>query len=213
MGSFKCYNTINMDYSKFTKEQLIEFCKGRGLSYSSHLSKEELISILIEYDNNYNNNLNTNSLPSNINVQNYQSTAANWNMGFAILLIIAGAILCLFLVGIPLLVFGIISLNAQIKYKSQPNEYNTWKATIYGTWFGPISITGAMILRTDNRFPQEEIDSFMKFSWNMFWARLTLSIIGLFFWILGLLFIIVDLVLLIIILVKTYKFKSRLVFQ
>lgn len=202
-----------MDYNKFTQEQLIEFCKGRGLSYSSDLSKEELISILIEYDNNHNKNLNTNSVPSNINVQNYQSTAANWNIGFAIFLIVIGAILSLILIGIPLLVFGILSLNAQNRYKREPNEYNTWKAAIYGTWFGPISITGAMILRTDNRFPQEEMDSFMKFSWNMFWTRLALSIIGMFIWFLGFIFVIVDLVLLIIVIVQTYKFKSRLVPQ
>ncbi len=92
-----------MDYSKFTKEELIEICKLKELSFSSSLTREELEKILIDNDN-----LGKKSKDKIITqTDNLGKVGALINIIFGSITLVFWEILSLFIIDIPFLILNI----------------------------------------------------------------------------------------------------------
>ncbi len=138
-----------------------------------------------------------------MNLKRFESTAANWNIGFGIFWIVVGVLTLIFIVGVFLIIFGWKTVYWNKEYKKEQNDLNTWKAGIYGTFWGP-GVTGTMIFRGSNKIEFNEMNSLMTFSWASFWV----SIVSIFIWFLG----IVSIIMLIMLLLKTYVYKVDFVY-
>ncbi len=117
-----------MDYSKFTKKELIELCEEREISFSSSWVKSQLEEVLIDFDNKLKEKEEKKQQEQQLSSQNDQNqqvventlgkAGAIVNIVFGSIALIPWIFLSFFIFGIPFLVLDICSIVSNVRHKN-----------------------------------------------------------------------------------------------
>ena len=100
-----------MDYNELTKDEVINKLNENKISYSSSKSKNDLIDLLIEFENK----------KSGVSEGISRKSATTVSIVGLSLMIPLWIILCIFIIGIPFLIGDIIAIVINVKYKKTGN--------------------------------------------------------------------------------------------